>query len=1067
MSGPVTPGMQVCPSCGAENPEGFRLCGYCGTSLAAAAPEPVLPSPEERKTVTIVFSDLVGSTSLGERIDPEAMSGLLNRYFEVMTGILRGHGGSIQKFIGDAIVAVFGLPRVHEDDALRAVRAAHEMQIALGHLNEELQRTFGTAIEARIGVNTGEIVAGESVTGQQVVTGDTANVAARLEQAAPAMEVVIGGSTYRLVRDAVDVEPMDPLDLKGKAEPVAAYRLLAVHGTDEGVARRVDTPLVGRDAELEEMRAAYRRAVDGRRCHAVTLLGDAGVGKSRLIREFLTSLGDEARVFRGRALSYGEGITFWPLGEVVRDAAGIDIDMPAQLALDKLQALAGDPQIVERLASAIGLSTAQFPLTELFWGSRRFLEVLARERPVVVVIEDIHWAEPTFLDLLEHLTENLADAPVLVLATARHDLLEARPNWGQAACSVRVSLEGLSEAEVAAVAANLLGEAGLPPSIRDRIARASGGNPLFVEQMLSMLVDDGTIQATNGSWQVRGDARDFAIPPTIHALLAARLDRLRREERSVAEPAAVIGVEFPTPAVTDLAPDALRPQVGSLLADLTDKQLLRPTGSVVVGYRFNHQLIRDTAYQAILKRARASLHERYADWLTAHEGDRLGEVEEVIAYHLEQAHLNLQGLGPLDERGRALAHRAAGLLGSAGRHAFAREDWHAAITFLRREVALAQDSADARGAELLLAEALDETGAYAEAAAVLDEVESAAAAADDAIAAARARLLRFRVDLSRSPDSEWASRALAEAERDLPLFEEAGDLPGATLAWRVRYAAHGTAGLFADAAADAEQIIALAGQAGDERQRLRGISNLAMAMTYGPTPAPEALDRLDGLSSEVGSDRSTSIVLSAAIAQLRSMGKEFDAARQLYRQATATARELGEPVLAALVALDAGEIERRAGQHELAVPVLQEAAAVFAEVGDTFFLASVSSMLGRALLDMGRMEEALTESERAKTLAADDDLDAQVRWRGLRSAILVANGDGGGAIELAQDAVRIARGANMPIVTALALADLAVALTASGERSAAEAPRAESLAIYRAKGDLASADQVAALSPSP
>ena len=290
----------------------LRLLRQCARRIQS-----VVQMREQRKTVTIVFSDLVGSTSLGERIDPEALAGLLNRYFEVMTAILERHGGTIQKFIGDAIVAVFGLPQVHEDDALRAVRAAHDMQVSLARLNEELERSYGTAIEARIGVNTGEIVAGEAVTGQQVVTGDTANVAARLEQAAPAMEVYIGGSTYRLVRDAVEVEPIAPLELKGKAAPVAAFRLLTVHGTDEGVARRLDAPMVGREAEMHALEAAYRRAVDGSQCHAVTLLGDAGVGKSRLIREFIASLGDEARVLRGRALSYGEGITFWPLGEIV------------------------------------------------------------------------------------------------------------------------------------------------------------------------------------------------------------------------------------------------------------------------------------------------------------------------------------------------------------------------------------------------------------------------------------------------------------------------------------------------------------------------------------------------------------------------------------------------------------------------------------------------------------------------------------------------------------------------------------------------------------------------------
>jgi class 3 adenylate cyclase len=1055
--------MQACPACGAENPAQFRLCGYCGAALGE--PVAVLPEREQRKTVTIVFSDLVGSTNLGERIDPEALAGLLNRYFEVMTAILRRHGGRIEKFIGDAIVAVFGLPQVHEDDALRAVRAAHEMQIALGHLNEELEGLYGTGIEARIGVNTGEIVAGESVTGQQLVTGDTANVAARLEQAAPAMEVYIGGSTYRLVRNAVEVEPMDPLELKGKAEPVRAYRLLAVHGTDEGVARRLDAPLVGREAEIDELRAAYRRAVKGSQCHAVTLVGDAGVGKSRLIREFIASLDDEVRVLRGRALSYGEGITFWPLGEIVRDAAGIEIDAPAQLALDELQALVGDSEIVDRLASAIGLSSQQLPLTELFWGARRFLEVLAADHPVVVVIDDIHWAEPTFLDLLEHLTDNLSGG-VLILATARHDLLETRPGWGQSACTSRIPLEGLSESQAGEVIENLLGKAGLPDTVRDRITRASGGNPLFVEQMLSMLIDDGHLQPMNGGWQASGDLPDLAIPPTIHALLAARLDRLVLEERSVLEPAAVIGVEFPTPAVTELAPPVIQSRVASLLELLSHKQLVRPTGSVIVGYRFTHQLVRDTAYQAMLKRGRATLHELYADWLIAHEADRMGEVEEVIAYHLEQAHFHLQGLGPLDDHGRSIGERAAALLVESGRRAFAREDMHAAANLMGRAVALlAPESHDRRTAQLTLAEALDELGSYGDAALLLDAVEESANAAGDESSAARARLLRLRLELASTPGPDWAVRALTEADRDIPIFEAVNDPAGSSTAWRVRYVAHGTTGLLGEAATDAERVIELATQAGDERQRLRGVANLAIALTYGPTPAREAAERLARLDGEVGADRATGIVLKAAMAQLLAMGREFAEARSLVELARALAAELPQPVLVAQLALDVAEVELRAAQPARAEEALRAAAAEFESVRETFFLASVSSMLGRALLDQGRIDEAALQSERAASLAADDDIDAQARWRGLRSAILVASGAPGEAVSIARAGVDLARNSDLPLVTGLALGDLAEALLAAGDEKGARDARDEALAIFAAKGDEASSDRLRNLIP--
>ena len=387
---------------------------------------------------------------------------------------------------------------------------------------------------------------------------------------------------------------------------------------------------------------------------------------------------------------------------------------------------------------------------------------------------------------------------------------------------------------------------------------------------------------------------------------------------------------------------------------MSHKQLVRPTGSVIVGYRFSHQLIRDTAYQGMLKRGRARLHERYADWLAAHEADRIGEVEEVIGYHLEQAYLHLQGLGPLDEHGRALAERAASLLREAGTRAFAREDMHAAVSLLRRAVDLMPEpSSDRLSAQLLLAEALDETGVYGEAGIVLDDVEATAAANGDATSAARSRLLRLRVDLSTSAGAEWASRALAEAERDLPIFEAAGDLAGASLAWRVRYLAHGITGHPAEAATDAENVIELAVQAHDERQRLRGISNLAIALTYGPTPAADAADRLARLSAEVGADRTTGVVLAAWTAQLLAMRLQFEEARTLYEQARNTARELGQPVLAAQLAFNAGEVELRAGDAARAESILREAEEVLTDVGDSFFLASVAAMRGQALVELG------------------------------------------------------------------------------------------------------------------
>jgi len=390
--------MATCVSCGEANPEGFRVCGYCGAPLTAA-----LPPEGVRKTVTIVFADLEGSTTLGGTLDSESVSEIMDRYFFEMRRVLEEHGGHLEKYIGDAVMAVFGLPRLHEDDALRAVRAAFEMKRALETLNEELERVWGVRLQNRTGVNTGEVIAGDPTANQRLVVGDAVNVAARLEQAAPAMEVLLGDLTYRLVRDAVEAEEVEPLELKGKSERVRAYRLVSV-GTGEGYSRRADSQLVGRATELAVLHEAFDEAVARRECRLVSPIADAGVGKSRLVDAFIASVADDARVGRGRCLSYGNGITFWPLVELVRDAAGIADDDTADVAREKLGMLVPEVDrgaVVERVSAAIGLSAAPFPIEELSWGARKLVASLAIEQPVIVVFDDLQWAEPVLLDLLE------------------------------------------------------------------------------------------------------------------------------------------------------------------------------------------------------------------------------------------------------------------------------------------------------------------------------------------------------------------------------------------------------------------------------------------------------------------------------------------------------------------------------------------------------------------------------------------------------------------------------------------------------------------------------------------
>ena len=456
------------------------------TRASAARAEPsslgaAEPAREQRKVVTVLFCDLVGSTALGESTDPEALRARMRRYFEDLRVILERHGGTVEKFVGDAVMAVFGIPVSHEDDALRAVRAASEMRAAIAE----------HGLEARIGINTGEVVVGGE--GETLVTGDAVNVAARLEQAAGAGEVFIGAETHSLVRDAVRVEAVEPLVLKGKAEPVGAFSLLEVLTDSEGLARNPEALLVGRKRERNRLWRDFEDVLDERSCRLVTLLGPAGIGKSRLVADFLERVGDSADVLRGRCLSYGEGITYWPLVEILI-AIGVEPD------------------------SVIGTSSAE---TQLAF--RRLLEARAVERPQVVVVDDLQWAEPVFIDLVEHVADLSRDAPIFLLCVARTELLDVRPDWGGGKMNATsILLEPLGDAECEALIGNLVGDAQLEGDLRDRIMAASAGNPLYVEEMLAMVREHG------------GDG-EIVVPPTIHALLQARIDSLDGDVRVVME----------------------------------------------------------------------------------------------------------------------------------------------------------------------------------------------------------------------------------------------------------------------------------------------------------------------------------------------------------------------------------------------------------------------------------------------------------------------------------------------------------------------------------------------------
>jgi len=399
----------ICPSCGQQNPAAARFCLACGTRLA----EEEATRREVRKMVTVVFSDVASSTALGERLDAESLRRAMGRYFDEMSAVIARHGGTVEKFIGDAIMAVFGIPTVHEDDALRAVAATVEMREELERLNHELERELGVRLEVRLGANTGEVVAGDPAAHQRLVTGDAVNVAKRLEQAAGSGEILIGRETQRLVRDAVRVQEVAALEVKGKQQPVPAFRVLKIISGAPGHVRRLDSPMIGREDERTLLERAFERSVRERSCHLFTVLGAAGVGKSRLVSEVAAKLAERATVVSGRCLPYGEGITFWPIAEVVRQL------VDAQHVQDIERLVADDPDaklIADRVGGAIGLVHGVGSAEETFWAVRKLLERHARIRPLVVVCDDVHWAEPTFLDLVEHVAEWSRDAPMLLVA---------------------------------------------------------------------------------------------------------------------------------------------------------------------------------------------------------------------------------------------------------------------------------------------------------------------------------------------------------------------------------------------------------------------------------------------------------------------------------------------------------------------------------------------------------------------------------------------------------------------------------------------------------------------------
>jgi class 3 adenylate cyclase len=1033
----------TCPNCGEENPDKFRLCGFCGTALVAAA-----PAQELRKVVSILFCDLKGSTNLGEALDPESLREVMARYFDVMSAAITRHGGTIEKYIGDAVMAVFGLPRVHEDDALRAVRAAQAMQDGLRSLNAELERSYGVTLANRIGVNTGEVVAGDAATQQRLVTGDAVNVAARLEQAAGDTETLIGELTYRLVRGVVEVEPVEPLTLKGKSEPVPAYRLVSIRDAfaNEPLAQR--QMLVGRIDELERLVAALEEAVATGTARRVLVIGEAGVGKTRLLDETMGALAP-ATVIRGRCLSYGEGITFWPLIEALRSASLVEDGDSNAIAVAKLGALvgAGHTDVIDRLSALMGLSEQPFPLTELFWGFRRLLELLAAKGPVVLLIEDLHWAEPTLHDLLDSVAG--LHAPVLTIAAARPDVLERRPSLAEVAI---VQLERLTHDQTAELVETLLGGPLAEESL-SQIVSAADGNPLYAQQLVAVLQEDGSLQLDDGRWELASLPTGW-VPPTIYALLSARIDNLQREDRAVLEPASVIGHVFPLAAVEQLSEDFVRGQVDERIERLTALRYVQAATDrrgEERFHQFHHIFLRDSVYETLLKRQRATLHERFVEWADSVNGDRAVEFEEILGYHLEQAYRFLLELAPSDDHVEALGRDGSARLASAGRRAFVRGDMPAAATLLRRARLLLPET-DAGRLSLApdLAEALMQVGEFGEATEIVDSARRQAEAIGDPGSAGGARVVGELVRLFSGETEGWSDQAHATANDVIATARARGDNVTLARAFRLLAWIDGKACRYGGAAASLGQAIEHARAGNDIRQERRASTAYALTSAYGPTPVEEALERCGEVADRVAGDRQAEAAVLCVAAHLEAMRGQFDLARQLCSESRRLFEELGLRVEAASMVLESARVELLAGNPAAAELELRRGFRVLDELRERYVLSTLAGLLARALWLQGLTDQAEDHTVLAEELADPDDVDAQVNWRCVQAQILAARGEGDAAEKLVRSAVELLESTDATILQIEAHLDLAEILDRL-DRPGAEEARSHAHALALAK----------------
>jgi class 3 adenylate cyclase len=982
------------------------------------------PAMQFRRLVTILFVDVVESMALAEALDPEALGTVLRSYFETVSTAIGRHGGTVEKYAGDAVMAAFGIPVSHEDDALRAARAALDIRVGVAALNEQLVQQHGIGLEIRIGIETGEVVATPTDARQRLVTGEAVGIASKLEAAADADTIVVGELAGRLIDHAATLEPLGAIEIKGKRDPVQAYRLIDLAPIAPTFEQRQDAKLVGRKRELAALRRTLKRAVDGSAARVAVVIGSPGVGKSRLAAE-LTRRAKGVTTLWGRCLSYGDGITYWPLRE----------------ALD----LAGPSDERDAVLTALDAETPP-PAPELAWLFRRFCEASARERPLVLVFDDLHWAEPTFLELVEHLADK-GEGRIAVVCLAREELLEERASFLDGRSNVdRIVLDALSAEEADALLEGL-GGTKLESDQRARIAETAEGNPLFLEQLLALALEGGLAERP--------------LPETIQALLAARLDRLGPGERAVLERGAVVGKEFTAADVVALIDPDAAPTADTHLRTLAERGFVRPRGSGLFGFR--HVLVQEAVYRSAPKRLRAELHERYADRLDSESPD-LPDLDEFVGYHLEQAYRMRTELGESDRRTERLAEDGGRRLGDAGVRALKRADVHASTSLLRRATNVLPGPS-LRRSELLceLGMSVAGEGDLVVASTLFREAMSAGKAARDPRIELRARMELEYLEARRVSGS--TGDALLEATSlGISVFELAGDERLIGRAWLLAGWVYGARrGRHREREAAAEK--ALEHYSHSTWPTATAASEIADSLYHGPVSVPDALAKCRALLETVPLHRYGRATIEVSVAGLVAQLGRFGEARSLIESARSVLEELGDhasalPYSAATLA----EVQMLAGDVRDAEATLRGLCSHLESIHAYSHLASRAGDLADALYVLGRFDESTEWLEVAMTNSADDDIDARVRWMPVKAKMLALEGTLENAIAIASDAVDLAATGDELNRHAKTREDLAgvLVLAGAGKEALVEVDRA--LELYEEKGNFVAAERLRASS---